>query len=316
MHRYVVVRLIHAVPVLFGILVIVFVMVKLTPGDPAAALLGIQATPDELARVRHSMGLDRPWHEQFLRWLADALRGDLGVSYISRKPVAELIGTRLPVTVELTVFAMLIASLLGVTAGVISAVRRYSRLDYGITAVALFGVSMPSFWFGILLILTFSLWLGWLPASGYVPFSRDPLEHFQRLLMPGVALGLFLAGSLARFSRTSMIEALVQDYVRTAAAKGLGERAIVVRHALKNALIPTVTVLGIQFGTLLGGAVIIEQVFAYPGIGTLLLTAISQRDYPVVHGVVLVVGAAFVLANLVVDVSYTWLDPRIRYESV
>lgn len=316
MHRYIAVRLVHALPVLFGIVLIVFVMVKITPGDPAAALLGVQATPDELARVRHAMGLDRPWHEQFLRWLGDALRGDLGVSYISRKPVAELIATRLPVTVELTVFSMLLASVLGITAGVVSAVRRYSKLDYGITALALFGVSMPSFWFGILLILTFSLWLGWLPASGYIPLSRDPVGHFQRLLMPGIALGLFLAGALARFSRTSIIEALVQDYVRTAASKGLSESAIVMRHVLKNALIPTVTVLGIQFGTLLGGAVIIEQVFAYPGIGTLLLTAISQRDYPVIHGVVLVVGAAFVLANLIVDVSYTWLDPRIRYEGV
>jgi peptide/nickel transport system permease protein len=299
--------------VLFWISVVVFVMLKLTPGDPAATLLGVQATPDELARVRRAMGLDRPWIVQFGLWLGRVLQGDLGVSYISRKPVAELILTRFPVTLELTLVAMLVAAAIGIPAGVISASRRYTGLDYSITSLALFGVSMPSFWFGILLILLFSLHLGWLPASGYAPVGRGLGEHIRHLLMPALSLGLFLAGSLARFTRSSMVETLAQDFIRTGRAKGLAERAVVYKHALKNALIPTVTVLGLQFGFLMGGAVIIEQVFAYPGVGWLVLIAVSQRDYPVVQGVVLIVAAVFALANLLVDIAYTWLNPRIRY---
>lgn len=314
MNRYIVSRLLQLIPVLFGVVLAVFLMLKLTPGDPAAALLGVQATPEELARVRHAMGLDRPWFVQFGIWLWDALQGDLGQSYISKKPVTELILTRLPVTLELTLFSLLMAVLIGVPAGIISAARRYSALDYSITGLALFGVSMPSFWFAILLILLFSLRLGWLPASGYTPWSAGVWPHIQSLLMPGISLGLFLMGALARFSRASMIDTLVQDYVRTARAKGLGRRAVLLTHALKNALIPTVTVIGVQFGALLGGAIIIETIFAFPGVGTVLLVAVNQRDYPVVMGVTLVIAIAFTLTNLLVDILYTWIDPRIRYE--
>ncbi len=299
--------------VLFGISVVVFLMLKLTPGDPAATLLGIQATPEELARVRRAMGLDQPWAVQYGIWLRDLLGGNLGVSYISRKPVAELITTRFPVTLELTLIAMLLAAAIGIPAGILSASRRYSGLDYSITSFALFGVSMPSFWFGILLILLFSLYLRWLPASGYVPIARGGWEHLKHVFLPALSLGLFLSGSLARFTRSSMVEVLAQEFIRTGRAKGLSERVVVYRHALKNALIPTVTVLGLQFGFLMGGAVIIEQVFAYPGVGWLVLIAVSQRDYPVVQGVVLVIAAVFALSNLLVDVAYTWLDPRIRY---
>ena len=299
--------------VLLGVLVAVFIMLKLTPGDPATALLGVQATPEELARVRHALGLDRPWFVQFGIWLGNLLRGDLGTSYISKKPVAELILTRLPVTLELSFLAMLIAVLVGIPAGILSAARRYTLLDYSITSLALFGISMPSFWFAILMILFFSLYLGWLPASGYVPWERGVWPHIKSLIMPAVALGLFLMGALVRFSRDSMIETLVQDYIRTARAKGLAPNLILLRHALKNALIPTVTVLGIQFGALLGGAVIIEQIFAFPGVGTMLLTAINQRDYPVVQAVTLIVALAFTFSNLLVDIAYTWLNPRIRY---
>ncbi len=298
--------------VLLGISVVVFVMLKLTPGDPAATMLGVQATPDELARVRRAMGLDQPWVVQFGIWLRNLLQGDLGVSYINRKPVAELIATRFPVTLELTIFAMLLAAVIGIPAGVISAARRYTGLDYSITSFALFGVSMPSFWFGILLILLFSLHLGWLPASGYASMQRGLAEHLKHLVLPGVSLGLFLSGSLARFTRSSMVDTLAQDFIRTGRAKGLQERIVVYRHALRNALIPTVTVLGLQFGFLMGGAVIVEQVFAL-GVGWLVLIAVSQRDYPVVQGVVLLVAAVFALSNLLVDVAYTWLDPRIRY---
>jgi len=314
MNRYILTRLVQIIPVLFGVLVAVFVMLKLTPGDPAAAVLGIQATPAELARVRHAMGLDRSWAAQFGLWLGHALQGDLGQSYISKKPVSELILTRLPVTLELTIFSILLAALIGIPAGIISAAKRYTVSDYSITSLALFGVSMPSFWFAILLILLFSLRLGWLPASGYFPMSRGFIPHLKSLVMPGISLGLFLVGALVRFSRASMVETLVQDYIRTAHAKGLARRVVVLRHALKNALIPTVTVLGIQFGALLGGAIITETVFAFPGVGTMLLTAVNQRDYPVVQGVTLVIALLFTLANLLVDVLYTWLNPRIRYE--
>lgn len=314
MTRYILNRIVQMVPVLFGVLVAVFLMLKLTPGDPAAALLGIQATPEELERVRRAMGLDQPWHIQFGIWLGNALQGDLGTSYISKKPVSELLLTRLPVTLELTIFAMLLAVIIGIPAGILSAARRYSWVDYLITSLALFGVSMPSFWFAILLILLFSLYLGWLPASGYMPWERGLWLHIRSLIMPGLALGLFLMGALVRFSRTSMIETLVQDYVRTARAKGLAQSLILSRHALKNALIPTVTVLGIQFGALLGGAIIIETIFAFPGIGTLMLTAVNQRDFPVVQGATLIVAVAFTLSNLLVDILYTWLNPRIRYE--
>jgi ABC-type dipeptide/oligopeptide/nickel transport system permease component len=301
------------VPVLLGVVLAVFIMIKLAPGDPAAALLGVQATPDELARTRHAMGLDRSWPEQFVIWLVGVLHGDLGNSYISKKPVAELIMTRLPVTIELAIIGTTLAAVVGIAAGVLSAARRYTRVDYAVTMLALFGVSMPTFWFGILLILLFSLYLRWLPASGFVPLNKDPLHHFAAVLMPAISLGIFLAGSLARFSRNSMVETMALGFVRTARAKGLANSRVLWVHALRNSLIPTVTVLGTQFGALLGGAVIIEQVFAYPGVGTLLLTAISQRDYPVVEGVVLVVAALVVLTNLVVDVAYTWLDPRIHY---
>ncbi|HXF64265.1 MAG TPA: ABC transporter permease [Caldilineaceae bacterium] len=313
MNRYILRRLVQMAPVLLGVLVAVFIMLKLTPGDPATALLGVQATPEELARVRHALGLDRPWFVQFGIWLGNLLRGDLGTSYISKKPVAELILTRLPVTLELSLLAMLIAVLVGIPAGILSAARRYTLLDYSITSLALFGVSMPSFWFAILMILFFSLYLGWLPASGYVPWERGVWPHLKSLIMPAVALGLFLMGALVRFSRDSMIETLVQDYIRTARAKGLAPNLILLRHALKNALIPTVTVLGIQFGALLGGAVIIEQIFAFPGVGAMLLTAINQRDYPVVQAVTLIVALAFTFSNLLVDIAYTWLNPRIRY---
>jgi ABC-type dipeptide/oligopeptide/nickel transport system permease component len=311
--RYVFLRVVQIVLVMVGVTILCFFMLKVTPGDPATAILGIQASPDEVARLRHALGLDQPWYVQLGIWVSNLLRGDLGTSYVNKKPVSELILTRLPITLELTFFSMVLASLVAIPAGIISAVRRYSWLDYCLTGFSLFGVSMPSFWFGILLILLFSLWLGWLPASGYMPWSRGVWPHFRSMILPGLALGLFLMGALARFTRASLIETLVQDYVRTARAKGLSQRQVVVGHALRNALIPTVTVLGIQFGALLGGAVIIETVFAFPGVGTMLLTAVNQRDYPVVMGATLFVALLYTLSNLLVDIVYTRLNPRIRF---
>lgn len=303
------------VPVLLGISLAVFILIKLTPGDPATAILGVQATPEEVIRLRRALGLDRPVYIQFLQWLWRVGQGDLGTSFVSKKPVAELIAQRFPATLYLTAVAMAVAVAVGIPVGVLSATRRYTRLDYVINSIALFGVSMPAFWFGILLILLFSLKLGWLPASGYVaPARATSVWHFLRyLILPAISLGLFLAGSLTRFMRSSMLEVLKQDYIRTARAKGLAEKLVVYRHALKNALIPTVTVIGLQIGILLGGAVITEQVFAYPGVGWLALNAIAQRDYPVVQGVVLLVASFFVLSNLFVDLAYTWLNPKIRF---
>ncbi len=299
--------------VMIGVTVLCFFMLKVTPGDPATAILGVQASPQEVERLRRSLGLDQPWFVQLGIWAGNVMRGDLGISYISKKPVSELILTRLPVTLELTIFSMLLAILIAIPAGIISAVKRNTWIDYFFTGFSLFGVSMPSFWFGILLILVFSLWLGWLPASGYVPLQRGIWPHFRSLILPGLALGLFLAGVLVRFSRASMVETLVQDYIRTARAKGLSNRHILLGHALRNALIPTVTIVGIQFGALLGGAVIIETVFAFPGVGTMLLTAVNQRDYPVVMGVTLVIALLYTITNLLVDFIYMWLNPRIRF---
>ncbi|MEJ5246673.1 MAG: ABC transporter permease [Caldilinea sp.] len=313
MRRYIVLRGAQMILVMIGVTVLCFFMLKVTPGDPATAILGVQASPQEVERLRRSLGLDQPWFVQLGIWAGNVMRGDLGISYISKKPVSELILTRLPVTLELTIFSMLLAILIAIPAGIISAVKRNTWIDYFFTGFSLFGVSMPSFWFGILLILVFSLWLGWLPASGYVPLQRGIWPHFRSLILPGLALGLFLAGVLVRFSRASMVETLVQDYIRTARAKGLSNRHILLGHALRNALIPTVTIVGIQFGALLGGAVIIETVFAFPGVGTMLLTAVNQRDYPVVMGVTLVIALLYTITNLVVDFIYMWLNPRIRF---
>jgi len=307
--------LLQTVPVLLGISLAVFVLIEFTPGDPVAAILGLQASPDEVERLRRAMGLDRPWYIRYGLWLAGVVQGDFGLSYQNGRPVTELIVQRLPATVELAVAAQLAATLLALPIGVISAVRQYSLTDYFFTSVALFGISMPNFWFSILLILVFGLHLGWLPASGFVPVAAGLGTHLKHLVLPVTALALFNVGALARFTRSSMLEVLSQDFIRTARAKGLGDRIVIYRHALKNALIPTLTVVGLQLGFLLGGSVIVEQVFAWPGIGWLSVTAINQRDYPVVQGVVLLVAAAVVWINVLVDISYTWVNPRIRYDT-
>ena len=313
MATYIIQRLLHLVPVLLGVSLAVFLLLQLTPGDPATAILGVQATPEEVARIRRAMGLDRPWWVQYGIWLGNVVRGDLGTSYQNKRPVSLLITQRLPATVELAAASLLVAATLGISTGVLSALRRYTPADYVFTSLALFGISMPSFWFAILLILIFSLYLGWFPASGYAPLSEGLGKHLSHLVLPATALGLFNTGALMRFTRSSMLEVISQDYIRTARAKGLQEQWVVTRHALKNALIPTLTVLGLQVGFLLAGAVIIEQVFAWPGIGWLTLTAINQRDYPVVMGVVLIIALVFVMSNLIVDILYTWVDPRIRF---
>lgn len=305
MGAYVLRRLALAVPTLLGVTVVVFALIRLVPGDPARLVLGLQASEEEVQRLRVQLGLDRPLPVQYARFLARLVQGDLGRSVVTGEPVAREIAARFPATVQLAVASTLLATATGVAAGVVSATRPYSWLDYLVMTVALAGISLPVFWLGLMLMLLFSVHLRWLPAGGY----GTPAH----LVLPTVTLAAFSVAIIARMTRSSLLEVLHQDYVRTAWAKGLGARAVVLRHALKNALIPVVTVIGLQFGSLLGGAILTETVFAWPGMGRLLVGAIVARDYPVVQGAVLVFAALFTLVNLAVDVLYAYVDPRIHY---
>jgi peptide/nickel transport system permease protein len=298
-------RILAIVPVLFGVTLAVFSMLFLVPGDPVKIMLAeFVTTPEQIARMRAQLHLDEPVLVQYGRFVGNALRGDLGVSIRSRRPVAAEIGENIGSTGQLALASMVVAIGLGVPLGLLAALGRNSWLDVAAMVVALLGVAMPSFWLGFLLIFVFSLHLGWLPATG-----GGDLLH---LLMPAVALGMIAAAIIARLTRSSMLEVLGQDFVRTARAKGLGGWSVIVRHALRNALIPVVTVFGLQFGNLLAGAVIVETVFSRPGLGRLIVGGILAKDFPLVQGTVLFVAAAYVLINVLVDVAYAYVDPRIR----
>jgi peptide/nickel transport system permease protein len=303
---YVVKRLLLTIPVLIGVAFVVFVMIRVIPGDPAQIMAGQAATQDLVEGIRRDLGLDRPILVQFADFMGGLVRGDLGRSVRSRAPVTEELASRIPKTIILAAAAMLIAAAVGVTAGIISAVRPYSMLDAGVMLVALAGLSMPVYWSGLMLILLFAVILGWLPAVG----SDTPVH----LILPAVTLGFTSAAIIARMTRSSMLEVLQTDFVRTARAKGLGERLVIGRHALRNALVPVITVIGLQTGVLLSGAVLTESVFAWPGVGRLMVEATLNRDYPVVQGAVLFVATAFVGVNLLVDLIYAYVDPRIHYE--
>jgi peptide/nickel transport system permease protein len=291
---------------------IVFAGVRMIPGDPARVLAGTDADAAGLQEIRDKYGLDDPVPVQYLRWLALALRGDLGESIRTRQPVAATVAIKLPITIELACLSLLVALALALPAGIVAAVRRNTVWDVAASAVSLCGVSIPNFWLGIMLILLVSVRLGWLPASGFIPLGEDPLGNLRRMVMPAFVLGSGLAAVLMRQTRNAMIEVLSQDYIRTARAKGLAQPAVVVRHALRNGLIPVVTILGLQMGALMGGAVVTEQIFVLPGFGRLIVEAVFTRDYPLVQGVVLITASSYVLINLLVDVSYTILNPRIR----
>ncbi len=306
MGRYVARRLLLLIPVLFGVSLTSFSLLQLVPGDPALVLAGEEATEEVLARIRQEHGLDRPLPVQFLVYLRNVARGQLGISIQSRQPVATLIAQRFPFTLTLALLAILVSGALGVVAGVVAATRRNSVLDAAALLGSLVGISMPIFWLGLLAILVFAVKLRWLPAGG-----SGTLAH---LVLPALVLGVASAAVIARMTRASLLEVLRQDYVRTARAKGVVERAVVLRHALKNALIPILTVFGLEFGYNLGGAVLTETVFSLPGVGRLIVEAIFARDYPVVQGALLVVATTFVLVNLVTDLAYALVDPRIRYE--
>ena len=309
-------RLIQMVPVLLLASLAMFLMVYFLPGDPVANLLGeeaIRVTPEQIADFRQRYGLDKPMIVQYLVWVKNALQGDLGRSFRTREPVITSIAARFPVTLELALFSTLIAILMGVPAGIVSAIKRGSVMDMIVTTFSVGWVALPNFWFAIMLILVFALWLGWLPVAGYVPLAQDPLANLKAMLLPSFALGSHYAAVLARQTRSAMLEVLQEDYVRTARAKGLRERRVILIHALRNALIPIVTLLGLHMGRVMGGTVIIETIFAIPGMGSFVVASIHGRDYMAAQGAILVLVLVVQISNLFADVMYAYVDPRIRY---
>jgi ABC-type dipeptide/oligopeptide/nickel transport system permease component len=315
MGTFIIRRLLQAIPVLVLASLGVFLLLHLVPGDPALLLAGPDATPEVVAAVRTDMGLDEPLPVQYALWMEHALRGDLGKSYISRLPVWQLIQNALPATIELAVSGLLIAVIFALPTGILAAVKRQSPADWIVTLFNGVALGVPNFWLGILLIIIFALILNWLPPGGRVEFLSNPGIAWKTLLLPAITLGIPIGSALSRFTRAAMLEVLREDYMRTARAKGLSGRVVVFGHGLRNALIPIITVLGIQFGHLLGGAVIVESVFAWPGVGRLVLQAVLNRDYLVVQGTLLLLVMTFIIINLIVDLLYGLLDPRIRLSS-
>ena len=315
MGRYFVVRAYSMALTLLGLTVLIFLMLRLIPGTVVEQMIGADAvvSPEMVAQLRHFFGLDQPWWVQYSRWLGGLVHGDLATSWRTGKPVIRLILERLPVTVELTLLAVGWALALGIAAGIVSAVRRDRAVDNVVRVGALLGLSVPVFWQGTMLILFFSIYLRWMPPVVWVDFLADPRRNLTIMLLPVLCLGTASAANIARTTRACMLDVLRSEYIRTAAAKGLSHRAVVLGHALKNALIPIVTVAGLQMGILLGGTVVVEEVFTLPGVGRLVLWSIYQRDYPLTQSTILFVAILFMAINLAVDVLYGYLDPRIRY---
>lgn len=302
------------IPVLLGVSIVTFIIVRSIPGDPVQILLGAdtRSTPEQIANIRASYGLDESLPVQYIKWLGHVVQGELGTSLRTKRPIVDELMLRLPVTLELTLLAGLLGTLPAIVVGVLAAVRRNSGLDYAATITTLIGISIPNFLFATLLVLVFSFKLNWLPPIGFKPFSEDPIQNLKTMIMPAVSLGLPLAAILMRITRSSVLEIIGQEHVRTARAKGLRESSVLLRHILPNAGIPILTVAGIQVARLLGGTVIVEQIFGLPGVGRYIFESISNRDYPVVQGVTLVMATLFVLVSLVIDISYAVVDPRLR----
>jgi len=313
--QYTVRRLLDLVFVLLGVSILVFLMVRFIPGDAVAIMLGANTdiTPERVDALRRQIGLDLPVYEQYWNWLTGALRGDLGTSIWTGTPVSQEILARLPATFEITFLALVLALVLSFPLGVLAARARGTSGDVVVRVIAIIGLTLPSFWVGVLLLYFFSIYLPAWPAIGYVPFTSDPWGNLARVALPTVAVSLPMVAGLTRILRSSLLEVLSSDYVRTARAKGVGERGMLYKHALRNAMIPMVTVIGVQLGYLLSGVVVIEQVFAIPGVGRLMVGAINERNYPLLQGVVLIVTGVFVLINLLVDLTYAWIDPRVEY---
>lgn len=320
MATYITRRLLQSVPILLGITVLTFLLAKAMPGDPFSTLLNPGVTQADIERLRGLAGLKAPLHIQYLRWLANLVQGNFGMSISFNQPVTAVIADRIAPTVAIGIGSLIIGLLFGILCGVVSAVRRYTLVDNLFTVGALAGISAPTFFVGLLAIKYLSIALGWFPSSNLVtpglnaPFPYNYLDVAHHLVLPTMVLGVATIGSMMRFVRSGMLDVLSQDYVRTARSKGLNERVVIYRHALRNALIPVLTVIGLQFGSLLGGAVLTESVFAWPGMGVLLVNSILNRDYPMVQGIVLIYAVLVVMINLVVDLTYGWVDPRIRYD--
>ncbi len=307
-------RLLSAIPVLFIVSLISFGLMRLIPGDPAASIAGTSATPAQIEQLRRDLGLDEPLLMQLLHYYQGLLQGDFGKSLLLGKGVLAATMERLPVTIGLSLYALVLTLLIGVTSGIIAALRQNTWVDQVAMMIAMLGISIPNFFLGLLMIIFFAVQLGWLPSGGYVPFTQDPIGWLRSTTMPAISLALLQAGLLARITRSGMLEVLRQDYVRTARAKGLPERQVILKHALANALIPIVTVVGIIISLLLSGAVVTEALFSLPGMGQLLTQAVLSRDYPMVQGGLLLVTTFLVLVNILVDILYALIDPRVRYE--
>jgi len=314
MQQYILRRLVQMLFVLVLFSIVVFTVLRLVPGDPVAAQLGLEATQEAYDQLRAEMGLDQPIYVQYLRWLQDISQGDFGTSWRSHQSALSLIQRRFPATIWLTVASIVVGLLISVPLGIVAGVRPNSWLAHFSTLFSLVGIAMPSFWLGLMLLLTLAVTLRWLPPSGYISPFEDPVLGFKYLVMPAFTLGVGLAAPLTRFIRSGMLDVMNTDYVRTARAKGLTESLVIFRHVIKNAMLSVVTIFGVLLGSLLGGSIITESVFNWPGIGTLLLQSIQQRDYGIVQGVVLFISLIFMIVNLLVDLTYAYLDPRIRYQ--
>ncbi|GAX91725.1 ABC transporter permease [Effusibacillus lacus] len=313
MGRYILNRMVTMIPILFGISVLVFTIMHMVPGDPASIMLGTNATPEAIAAMRQSMGLDKPVVTQYLNWISGLLQGNFGESVRTGEAILPEILDRFSVTLQLSIFAAIIGWTIAVPVGIVSAVRAHTSIDVVGRIAAMLGISVPNFAFGTLLLLTLSLYFGWFPPVDYVDFWVDPAEAFKVFILPAVTMGVVLAGGIMRMTRSAFLETLDKDFIRTARAKGNTEWKVVFGHAFRNSALPIVTLAGMQIGYLLGGAVIVEQLFSIPGLGQYILDGIHQRDYPVVQGGVLFVALVFVTVNLLVDIIYTWIDPRIKY---
>ena len=308
-------RIASAVPILFLVSLLTFGLMHFIPGDPAVAIAGLSATPEQIIQLRHDLGLDQPFLTQLFRWYAGLFEGDLGRSLLMGQPVLSVMLFRLPVTLALSAYALVITLVLGLLSGIVAALRQNTVVDQAAMVFAMIGISMPNFWLGLLMIFIIGVKFGWLPTGGYIAFSDDPVGWLRTSTMPAISLALLQVGLLARITRSTMLEVLRQDYIRTARAKGLPRRLVVFKHALTNALIPITTVIGIVVSLLISGSVVTESLFSIPGVGQLLTQAVLNRDYPLVQGGLLLVTAIHVLVNVLVDVGYAVLDPRVRYGS-
>jgi peptide/nickel transport system permease protein len=308
---YIIKRLLFVIPTLLIVAIVTFSLVHFIPGGPASMIIGINATPQQVAEINTALGLDKPLPEQFVTWIGNAIKGDFGVSFSFRQPVMDLINIRLPITLQLTLVALIISLIIGLPAGIYSATRQGTIKDQIVQIIAMIGVATPDFWLGMMLITFIAVPVKWFPTGGFISFSHGFIPWLQHIILPGFSLGFLFAAVTTRMTRSSMLDVLNEDYIKTARAKGQSERVVLAKHALKNAVIPVITVVGISITSMIGGAVIVEEVFSIPGMGRLLVGAISSRDYPVIQGCIFIIACIIILVNLIVDLLYKALNPRI-----